>query len=139
MDFFLRDIDEKLRQYSPGDPKNKPDVLKQLETITKQRELQQQQNMGQQKLMIQKEGEPPKELTVPEIINILQEQQNNIAILTNTIAEKDNQIRELTDQLQKMSSYKPVTEYSLPSFIPKQVETIVKNKTDPEVFVPMDV
>ena len=141
MDFFLKDIDEKLRQYSPGDPKNKPDVLKQLETITKQRQQQQQQqqNMGQQKLMIQTEGGPPKELTVPEIINILQGQQHNIATLTNTIAEKDNQIRELTDQIRKLSSQKPVTEYSLPSFIPTQVQTVVKNKTDPEVFVPMDV
>ena len=32
-DFFLRDIDEKLKVYEPGEPKNKPDVLEQIKEI----------------------------------------------------------------------------------------------------------
>ena len=33
MEFFLKDIDNLLKNYSPGDPAHKPDVLKQLKEI----------------------------------------------------------------------------------------------------------
>jgi glycosyltransferase involved in cell wall biosynthesis len=48
--FFLEDIDELLNNYEPGKPENKPDVIKQMETINKNRALaqQQQQQMHQQ-------------------------------------------------------------------------------------------
>jgi len=36
--FFMEDIDTLLEAYEPGDPKHKPDVLKQIEDIARQRE-----------------------------------------------------------------------------------------------------
>ena len=38
LDFFLQDIDDLLKDYQPGDPSNKQDVLKQLEFMKKKRE-----------------------------------------------------------------------------------------------------
>ena len=46
--FFLEDIDELLNNYDPGKPENKPDVLKQMEEITKKRNLLMQQQQQQQ-------------------------------------------------------------------------------------------
>jgi glycosyltransferase involved in cell wall biosynthesis len=48
--FFLEDIDEILGNYDPGKPENKPDVLKQMEEITKKRSLLMQQQQQQQQL-----------------------------------------------------------------------------------------
>ena len=54
--FFLEDIDEVLSNYDPGKPENKPDVLKQMEEITKKRELMiQQQQQQQQQQQIQQQ------------------------------------------------------------------------------------
>jgi glycosyltransferase involved in cell wall biosynthesis len=38
LQFFMKDIDELLNNYQPGKPENKPDVLKQIEDITRNRE-----------------------------------------------------------------------------------------------------
>jgi len=38
LQFFMNDIDPLLKEYEPGDPKYKPDVLKQIDQLTKQRE-----------------------------------------------------------------------------------------------------
>ena len=35
--FFMKEIDEKLKSYEPGDPKHKPDVLQQTLEIQEQR------------------------------------------------------------------------------------------------------
>ena len=86
--FFLQEIDQLLEKYDLGKPDNKPDVLEQIRKIEMEREqmmrnhMQQQgQGQGQQqqnKLMMQKPGEEPRELTTEEISNILNEQKNEI-------------------------------------------------------------
>jgi hypothetical protein len=53
--FFLEDIDELLNNYDPGKPENKPDVLKQMEEITKKREMAIQQQQQQQQQQIQQQ------------------------------------------------------------------------------------
>ena len=50
-DFFLRDIDEKLKVYEPGEPKNKPDVLEQIKEIENKREVMIKEEMVNQKKM----------------------------------------------------------------------------------------
>ena len=35
--FFMKDIDEKLKNYKPGNPNNKQDVLKQMEEMQEER------------------------------------------------------------------------------------------------------
>jgi len=48
--FFLEDIDHLLNNYEPGKPENKPDVIKQMEEINKNRALAQQHQQIQQQL-----------------------------------------------------------------------------------------
>ena len=56
--FFMNDIDKLLDSYEPGRPENKPDVVKQIDTLTKNRQqmetqLQQMQQQMQQKMQQQ--------------------------------------------------------------------------------------
>jgi glycosyltransferase involved in cell wall biosynthesis len=83
--FFLEDIDEILNEYNPGKPENKPDVLKQMEEMTKKRELmiQQQQQQHQQQ----------------QIHNQLQYNQNVIQQLLNENKMLKEKVTYLEDKL----------------------------------------
>lgn len=89
--YFLKDIDKQLANYDPGDPKWKPEVFEQMKVIQKERDemirkmqqqQQQQQNIGENpKIMINEAGKPPRELSMPEIIQVIQQLQERIQIL----------------------------------------------------------
>jgi glycosyltransferase involved in cell wall biosynthesis len=145
LDFFLKDIDIKLKAYEPGDPKNKPDVLKQLKEMDEQRAKQMQDMIknGQippQKVMLQKPGEPPTELSTEEVVKLLQTQQEQIKQLVETIRLQEEKIRELTIQ----NNHSPIPEIER-IFTPKTIQPMnnqepsVKNKSEPEVCVMIDL
>ena len=87
--FFLKDIDELLKSYEPGEPKMKPDVLEQIKQIEAERQ-QQMQQMGSQpmgapgggQLMINEEGKPPRPITNDQIVAIMNQQIQQIKFLT---------------------------------------------------------
>jgi len=131
-DFFMRDIDKLLEQYLPGDPKNKPDVLKQIKEIEKQRN-----DMAQQEgayLMLEEPGKEPVRLSQQDVVNILQQQQQHIKHLTEGLVQLEARNKELEEQLKIMemlvSMNKPTTE---PENIIIQIPQ--KNKSDPEIIV----
>jgi hypothetical protein len=76
--FFLHDIDKLLDDYEPGLPKMKPDVLKQIEIIKKNREemikaeTERQQNGP---IVLQQEGKPPLELNNVQVVNMIKQLQ----------------------------------------------------------------
>ena len=76
--FFLHDIDKLLDDYEPGLPKMKPDVLKQIEMIKKNREemikaeTERQQNGP---IVLQQEGKPPLELNNMQVVNMIKQLQ----------------------------------------------------------------
>ena len=79
-DFFLRDIDELLANYEPGLPKMKPDVLIQIEKITKEREemirVENEKNQQNGQILLQQgDGKPPIQLTSVQIVSIIQQLQ----------------------------------------------------------------
>ena len=87
--FFLKDIDQLLANYKPGKPEMKPDVLKQIKEIEKERDNmmreqqaqhQAQQNAGAQngQIMMNVAGQEPRAMTPQEIITLLQQQQQHI-------------------------------------------------------------
>jgi len=78
--FFMQDIDALLANYSPGTPDKKPDVLEQIRKIELERKkmMQQHEPQNQPKLMMQRPGEEPRELTPDEITGILNQQKNEI-------------------------------------------------------------
>jgi glycosyltransferase involved in cell wall biosynthesis len=83
-DFYVNKIEELLKDYKPGDPSMKPDVIKQYNEIQKKRE-----SMGKQAISVTDNSGNKKELNMSEIANLLQEQQRQISYFknnTNTVS-----------------------------------------------------
>lgn len=108
LDFYKNQISVLLKTYEPGRPNMKPDVLMQMVKIEKERkkDMAQQQQQQQQQLMITiKQGDgPPQQLTIDQIMGILQQQQAQIIHLTNLLQGKDTEIKILTEALRKAES-----------------------------------
>ena len=105
-DFFMRDIDDLLKAYKPGDPSMKPDVLKQIKEIDESREKMRQEEMAkngnaQMTIMIEQDGKPPQQLNTQQIIDILQNQQKTIEQQNQHIQNQGEHIKMLQERLNK--------------------------------------
>ena len=89
--FFLKDIDKKLDDYKHGDPIMKPDVLKQIKELEAEREQLMKTNGGGGHIMMQRPGEEPRPMTQPEILEIIQKQQQEIKTLSEKVQEISTQ------------------------------------------------
>jgi len=79
-DFYMNKIDNLLKDYAPGRPDMKPDVLKQIKEIDIEREVMMkkmvEENMSQPTpIVIQQPGQPPKQLNMNEVQQLMQQQQ----------------------------------------------------------------
>ena len=108
--FFLKDIDELLKTYEPGEPKMKPEVLKQIKEIEKERDRLQKEMEEQQKqqmlstntgLMMQLPDGRSLPLTNENIIQIINDLNANIANLNATIANLTKRNQELEEFLRR--------------------------------------
>ena len=108
-DFFMNKIEDLLINYEPGKPEMKPDVLKQIKEISKEREKVQQQMMQQQ--MMQKSGKGTNDgeimadingqrvaLSKEQIVSILRQQNEKIQELITLLEKRDERIKELENQ-----------------------------------------
>lgn len=101
--FFMNDIDPLLEKYEPGDPKMKPDVLKQIKEIEEKRdqmvkeEIAKQQANGQ--IMLQQPGKPPIALNNQQIVEMIKQQQQQLQQLAEKCEESDKVISRLQKQL----------------------------------------
>lgn len=151
MDFFLKDIEIKLKAYELGEAKYKPDVLKQLKEMDEQRakQMQEMQMNVAPKIMIDRPGEPPIELTMEDIVKILQTQQECIAKLNETVKMQEAKIQELTmstpcaiPEIERFFSPKtnaPLLLGSQSTYYPSPPPlTVCKGKSDPEIFVSLE-
>ena len=87
--FFMNDIDDKLKDYQPGEPVMKPDVLEQIAEIDEHRK----QIMASQpapQIMIDISGEERRPMTPHEIVKALSQQQEHIKLLTSRVRELEN-------------------------------------------------
>jgi len=87
--FFMNDIDDKLKDYQPGEPVMKPDVLEQIAEINEHRS----QIMASQpapQIMIDISGEERRPMTPHEIVKALSQQQEHIKLLTSRVRELEN-------------------------------------------------
>jgi len=102
--FFLEDIDELLKNYEPGDPSNKPDVLKQIREIEEERKnmVRNNTNNGNGKIILNQNGNQI-ELNNEQIVSILKNQQENIQQLHKVIELKNKEIESLKEKLQNFS------------------------------------
>jgi Glycosyl transferase family 2 len=94
-DFFMSGVDKLLVNYDAGLQKHKPDVIKQIGEIEKEREemmRQQQQQMGggQPAIVINQPGQPPQQLTMDQVVQLIQGQQGQIDFLMRQIGEYES-------------------------------------------------
>ena len=80
--FYMNDIENELKNYEPGKPAMKPDVLKQIIEIEEKRrkdaEAMATRLASQGQVLIQQGDGPPQMLTTQQIVSILQQQQQFI-------------------------------------------------------------
>ena len=100
--FFMLDIDKLLLGYAPGEPRMKPDVLLQIKEIELEREKmqkqQQQQQQQQQQIMLERPGQSPVALSMPEIVDLIKQQQAQISQFNSRVLELETIVK--TAQLQ---------------------------------------
>lgn len=97
--FFLEDIEDLLNKYEPGQPKMKPDVLEQIKKIEKERaELDKQQTQSAQ-IMMNQPGMEPVALTNEQVVQLIQQLQQQVQVLTKNVTEKDDIIKRLQKQI----------------------------------------
>ena len=100
--FFMQDIDPLLAKYEPGLPKMKPDVLKQMTEIEKERAEQQaeyQKMMQSQNapILMHMPNKEPVQLNSYQILDIIKKQQEEIQNLTKE-KENSNKFNKLLQQ-----------------------------------------
>jgi len=104
-DFFMNRIDGLLEKYEPGDPKMKPDVLKQIKEIDEQRkkmmEEQQMQNTSMPQIIMERPGEAPRAMTGAEIVDALRNHQQMNQLLQKRVKELEAMVHGLQQQLIK--------------------------------------
>jgi len=97
--FFMEEIDPLLEKYEPGNPKMKPDVLKQIAQIEKDRDKMMQEEMAKSgQIMMNQPGKPPVPMTMQQIAELLTKQGEQIQTYERRIAELEG----INGNLQKL-------------------------------------
>ena len=97
--FFMDDIDKLLEKYEPGDPKMKPDVLKQLKEIeTERAQLLAQEQAKSGQIVMNQPGQPPVTLTTVQIVEIIKGQQAQL----EQLSKNAQQLNQMNEQLQQL-------------------------------------
>ena len=93
---FYMNIDKQLENYDPGKPDMKPDVLKQMISIEEKRRKHAEETIAKlqagQGITI-KNGNEEKKLTMNEVVELLQQQQNTIQQLQNSSGKLNSTIK----------------------------------------------
>ena len=98
-EFYMEKIDGLLKNYQPGDPSNKPDVLQQIKEIEAERALMnQQQGQGQGQITINQDGKQIP-LNNDQVVQIMQQQQDQLRNFVKMLQEKDVLINKLETEL----------------------------------------
>ena len=131
--FFMEDIEELLSNYEPGEPKMKPEVLKQTKQLEESRRKmaeEQQAKGGSNPIVMQSDGKEPVPLTNEQIVELLQNQHNEI----ETLKRRNAELEEMINQLQRMKPThpKPISGTSLP---PTSPPTVTPPKSNPEIHI----
>lgn len=134
-DFFLNQIDGLLSKYEPGDPKMKPDVIKQTKEIEEERAktMQNQGSNNMTTIALSINGEPPKQLSNQDVLNIINGQKEDIQKLLKHNEELQQIIMQLQQQLtQSQSIYNLQSPPQPPQMLSKDNEEIIllKNKIE---------
>ena len=100
IDFYVNRIEQLLKTYEPGRPNMKPDVIKQMVEIEKSRKkemekmraAQQQQQHNQPCITFANGNGTTQQLSLEQVVQVLQQQQNQINQMTELLQRKDEEI-----------------------------------------------
>jgi hypothetical protein len=95
LQFFMEDIDTLLEAYDPGDPKHKPDVLKQIEDIARQREEAKKEYQLKQELMQRANNNPVIQTKMNEFTIMIQELTMENSQLKDKVVYLENKLKQL--------------------------------------------
>lgn len=113
--FFLNEIDELLKTYEPGEPKNKPDVLKQMKEIEKERDemvkkMQQEHvNKMQQQLFnggglqLNMPDGSVRNVTLPDLMNMINQLNQQVQVFAQ-------QTHMMKDEIANLKMYNKLLE-----------------------------
>ena len=108
--FFMEEIDQKLKDYAPGEPINKPDVLKQtLEIDAKRKKMTENQSNNGDQITMQQPGKEPVVLTNTDAVKIINTQREHIAKMIdemNVMNNKNKELIEIINIMQKQNLQK---------------------------------
>ena len=141
--FFLEDIDELLRSYAPGEPRMKPDVLKQIQEIKEKREKQAREmaekagasNQGGPQIMMQQPGGKSVAVGINDAVGIINQQQNQIKQMLERIKElESSRDKETTKKIDLPKSVidavNPVVYIEKINGLEKKIATLETQKRD---------
>lgn len=102
--FFVDQLETVLAMYELGEPKMKPDVIKQTKEIEEHRkklmeEAMQKQQQNVPGIMVQEPGKPPRMMMPEETLRLIQNQQHEIQALTERNKELERMLIELQQQI----------------------------------------
>ena len=118
--FFMEEIDPLLEKYEPGNPRMKPDVLKQIAEIEKDRDKMMQEEMAKSgQIMLNQPGKAPVPMTMQQIADLLSKQGEQLNVYERRIAELES----INTNLQKL-----ILEKSIPKDLSKP-STLQEMKT----------
>jgi glycosyltransferase involved in cell wall biosynthesis len=131
--FFMDEIDPLLEKYEPGQPKMKPDVLKQIAQIEADREKMIQAEMAKNgQIMLNQPGKPPVPLSMPQIAEMLTKQGEQIQVYERRIQELEN----INAQLQKLLAAKTVSSSPKPATTPSVTQPVQSVQSLPSPSLP---
>jgi glycosyltransferase involved in cell wall biosynthesis len=138
--FFTEDLEDKLNAYEPGDIKLKPDVLKQIKKIEENRnqmikKMQEQEfaNQSQLKIVVEEEGKGKRELTIPEVVELLTKQQKqleqfkSLKDLYGNALKENQRLKQLIDEQQALLDEKNIIINQLETKVHESSEVVVIN------------
>lgn len=101
--FFLKEIDDLLSKYEPGEPKMKPDVLKQTKEIEEQRSKMTADN-NPSNIMISRDGGPPMVMSTNDVVQLINTQRDDLQNMMKQCEEYQKTIFELHNQLNQANN-----------------------------------
>jgi glycosyltransferase involved in cell wall biosynthesis len=103
-EFYMERLEGLLKNYYPGDPVNKPDVIQQIKEIEEERRkmaLDQQNSQGQ--IVISQDGKQIP-LNNEQVVEIMRKQQEQLQHLVKILQDKDLLINRLEQQVENYES-----------------------------------
>ena len=133
--FFTEELEDKLTAYAPGDIKLKPDVLKQIGELEERKKQMmkniQAQQPSQLKIVFQEEGKVQRELSMPEVVELLDKQQKqleqfkNLKDLYGSALKENQRLKALIDEQQAILDDKNLTINELENKVRESSEVVV--------------